>query len=359
MLKIMIAIYSFFFLTTFAFAEKKLNFAIFAARDKSDPFFASTEAFAKAAGKNLGFNIEVFFANGDHYLMPELVKGAIESKKFDAFIIMNFKNSISKTVKICEDNNVKYFIYNATFIDPHENGLPREKLKNWLGEMIPDNEQAGYDLAKRIVAVTKYSDDRKKHFIAFSGNIADQAAIKRANGIERFVKENKDVELDQLVFIPNWSREIAVERFLSVYKRYPTTKSYWAASDNIAVGIYEEAKKNGLNIITGSFDWSTIGLEAIKEKKIVASVGGHFMEGAWVSIMLFDYFHGLDFYKTEGSHFRSKMGIIDLQNLKKYEPILGKKEYWEKIDFRNYSKFYNKNLVKYKFNYDSILNFKR
>lgn len=356
MLKKILGCYFLFLFSISAYAEKKLNFALFASRDSIDPFFSNSIDFAKASAESLGFNIEQFYANGDHYLMAEQLKEAINSKRFDAFILMNFKNNLSKTTKICEENNVKYFVYNAGFVIDENYGSPREKLNNWLGEMIPDNEQAGFMLAKKIIDKTPYLKDGKKHILAFSGNMADQAAIKRANGLLRYVNSNKKVDLDQLLYIPNWSREVAVERFLFLHKRYPDTLSYWAVSDNIAIGIYEEAKKNGINIITGSFDWSKIGLEAIKTKKIIASVGGHFMEAAWVSIMLFDYFHGIDFLKTDGLKFKSKMALIDSSNIEKYENVLGKKEDWNKINFKRYSKFYNKNLIKYKFDNDTILN---
>ena len=216
----------------------KIKLAIATARNEDDVFFSLVVDFMKAACDNLGMEIVPLYAHGDHFsLVDEIEKGAIE-KKFDAVVILNFKKQLLKTANILEKNKIPFIVYNAGF-DPTDNvGEPRQKFKYWIAEMLPNDEEAGYLLAKIIANATPKLKDGKKHLIAMGGNLADEASIKRVNGLNRFINETKEkVALDQITN-GNWNKEIAKEKFPLLHKRYPNLIGYWTANDAMVLGIY-------------------------------------------------------------------------------------------------------------------------
>ena len=93
--------------------------------------------------------------------------------------------------------------------------------------------------------------------------------------------------------------------------------------------------------------------EAIKKGKITTSLGGNNMEGAWVIVMLYDYYHGIDF-ADQGVVRKLKLDILTKDNINNYLKYLEGKDP-NRIDFRRFSKKLNPNLKQYNFGLKEIL----
>ena len=89
----------------------------------------------------------------------------------------------------------------------------------------------------------------------------------------------------------------------------------------MALGVVEGIKELGLvpgqDIVTGGFDWSEKGVEAVVKGEIEVTMGGHYMEGAWVAVLIYDYFNGVDF-KDESLRMKSNMGALTKENIDDY-----------------------------------------
>ena len=77
------------------------------------------------------------------------------------------------------------------------------------------------------------------------------------------------------------------------------------------------------------------------------------MEAAWSLVLIHDFLKGYDFRKRKKNSFLTNMAIITKDNLKNYRTFLNQ-ENWHKIDFKRFSKFYNKSLNNYDFNIEKV-----
>ncbi len=354
-----LTVYLFLFLWGTAQAQSKTyEIAMFVPHSKGDSFWTPLENFMRAAGNDLGMTLRVYFAEGSRVKMREQIKEATEGpNKVDAVVFQNFKQGGPSFLKIAEAAQVPAFLFNAG-VDHTKAGKPREKYKHWLGEMLPDDERAGFDLTNILLDTALERDIPlgpygKLEMIAITGVVSDGAAIEREKGLQRAVSSRSDVELRQVV-PANWKQSEAKQRFTKITKRYKHITVAWAANDPMALGVLDGAKEINMPIITGGVDWTNEALQAVQSGKLVATIGGHFMEGGWVMVLLHDYFQGKDF-AAESVSIKSKMGVLTQKNVKAYFEQFGDGN-WEAIDFKQFSKVHNPELAEYDFSLYSVLN---
>lgn len=316
--------------------SKKIEVALFVARSEGDMFFQPLIDFMKEASNQLDMNITVYFGDGNHIKMIENVQLAVK-KSYDFLVYINFKKSAVKAVEIAEENEIPIFIMNSGFQKEDHMGKPRENYKYWIGEMLPDDEKAGYILANILIDEERKGNRNKKVVMgALEGNIADEASIERKKGLKRAVNSMYNVELKQII-PANWEIETAGEKYKNMVRRYPNLSILWCASDGMALGAVKESYKIGYPIVTGGVDWTKEGLEAVENGKITASIGGHFMEGGWVAVLLYDYYHGVDF-KDIDIDFKSDMMAVTSKNVKEIRAKIAR-EKWKTINFKKFSRY--------------------
>ena len=224
----------------------------------------------------------------------------------------------------------------------------------------PSDEQAGYDLGNVLVDEAKkkslVGSDGKVHVAAITGSLADPPGVLRKAGLERAMKERDDAVLHQIV-PGKWQKEFAMETFPTLLKRYPEVTVGWGANDPTSLGIIEASKQlgktPGKDFLSGGIDWTGEALGIIEKGEMTASIGGHFMEGGWVMVLLYDYANGIDF-ASESVDMASRMGVLTQENLSSYQQHFGTGD-WSKIDFTKFSKKLNPDLKEYDFTLDAIL----
>ncbi len=334
-----------------------ISVSFFCPRKGEDIFWGQFIDFMNEAVKDLGMELKVYYAEGNHIKMFEQVKMSINKDNPHVLVFQNFKKQGKTIIKIAEKAQVPAFIVNAGFQKSENMGKPREKYKYWIGEMLPDDEAAGYVLANMLIKQGTKGTDGRIHLVALSGNISDTASIERVKGLKRSVKKRRDVVLEQ-VFTTDWSSGIARQKFYLIKKsRYPETSIVWAAGDAIALGIVEAVKElnliPGRDVITGGVDWSSEGLRSVQAGEMSVTLGGHFMEGAWTAVLLHDYFKGKDFI-SESGQMKSKMNPITKSGVHSYLKKLNR-EKWHQIDFRKFSKVLNPKIKKYNFGLSALL----
>ena len=112
----------------------------------------------------------------------------------------------------------------------------------------------------------------------------------------------------------------------------------WAASDGMALGASESIQHLKRKVTIGGIDWTLEGVKAVNEQILTATVGGHFMEGAWISVLIYDYFHGIRFSQENEINFASWMALINKKQFSEIFQFLMDKKSWEKIEFKNCQK---------------------
>jgi len=344
-------------------ADETYNVALFTGSEKNVLFWDLFAEFMRVAGKDLGLELEVFYAEGNRNKMRSQIREVCRrSKKPDAIVVQSFKRNGPSCLKIAERNKVPIFLVNAglTGLTDQQKaaiGKPGEKLKYWIGEMYPDDQDAGYQLANALIDEAlkdpkRLGPDGRVHVIGLNGVVYDGASIERAAGLKKAIEERSDVAtLDQLV-PADWDQADAQFRCKVLHRRYPNASVIWCASDPMALGAIEamrqRGKAPGTDVFIGGVDAIDRGtMDLIDAGTLSASVGGHYMDGGWVVVLLYDYFHRVDI-SGKGVRRLSQMTLVTKSNLDEYRPGL-EKSTWETTDFRRFSHHHHPELKDYQF----------
>jgi len=168
-------------------------------------------------------------------------------------------------------------------IDPRE--YPWEGFVGFIG---PDDVDAGYNIAKTLIV-----ELGMKNIAAINGVHGASVAEGRYAGLEKALKEFPDVNLIDVQWIgENIDQGMQVmENYLSAYP--DKVEGIWCYNDALAVGAVKALMNAGNDKIkVVGMDLNPDAVELIKEGEYYASFGGHWLQGGFGLIMLYDYLEG-------------------------------------------------------------------
>ncbi|MBF0187469.1 MAG: ABC transporter substrate-binding protein [Magnetococcales bacterium] len=328
-------------------------------------FWPIVERFANAAAQDLGVHLEIIHFHSNPVLMQQRMTALLESPEGqhpDGIIFYNYKRRGGELLKLAERYRIPSILYNAGFHNDQNMGAPRERFRYWIGEILPDDHAAGALLAERLVTLGRerflIPDSSHLTLVALEGNRTSTANHKRVQGLRRYLETQPDVKLAQL-FHSKWKRSLAFSAFSMAMLRYPTTTLFWTASDSMALGIMDGAREkgwiHGQNFLTGGIDLLPSIQPHIDRQELAVSIGGHYAEGAWALIALFDYLKGLDFMPIHGVRMRSTMVAVGPEEREKWNLLfLLDKRNLDAFDFKKLSRHYNGKLEHYKLDAGSL-----
>lgn len=341
-----------------AFADNGLERIVFLRPDKErGSFWNLFEDVLRAACDDLDITLDVAYAESDPLLKVQVARDiAGKDDKPDLVLLQIDGRTGFQILNIFEDAGIDNFIVNTTFDDQHiqKAGRPRENFKHWIGQMTPDDEEAG-----RLVADFLYQKAKHKkllmndnvHMVAIDGVSHTRASQERMRGLSGAIALYDDLILDGTIE-GRWQPHLAKEATQRIMQRYPRANVVWSISDQTAIGAYDAlidlGKKPGQDILVAGIDWAPEIFDYIRDGRIEGSLGGHFMEGAWAVIMAYDYKNGHDFAAVDGLVMQSHMQIIDRDNVDALAPLLENAD-WDALDFKAMTKTHNPALARYEF----------
>jgi len=328
----------------------------------SVPFWDDYVDFMGAAASDLGIDLSVLGAESRFEEAENVAKALLVQPKPDYLVHIYQAGSSISQLEMADKAGVKTVIVNTSVVDQDREvvRLPRDKFPLWIGHIYPDDTEAGYQLMDLLIEKAKtmklYADDNKIHAVGIGGNLFATSSLHREEGMRKSIKDHPDVLLERYV-LAQWDSNLACGKTMKLLELYPKTKIVWAVNDHTAMGALHAMAAKGIkageDVLTGGIDWSPESIKAIKDGRMVASIGGHFMEGAWALIMILDYHNGHDFAAPNPT-LRSHMTVINEKNINVYSVVLDRTD-WGRIDFKRLSKTYNPNLKEYKFSPEEIL----
>lgn len=331
---------------------------------ENTPFWGKVYDVMAAAAEDLGVQLNGVAAKDNSISVKRSGIELVESLNRGDYLITGYwAVSTAKFIEIAEERGVKVFVINADFSEEENRdlGAPRTRFKRWIGHMYANDEQAGYELADSLinqaVKAGKVAQDGKVHVVALYGGDKSVVSESRDRGLKRRIGAFSDAKLDT-VMSAMWDSESAVPITSQMLNQYPGATVVWAASDSMAFGaldvIKSMGKKPGEDIFVGGVDWSDQGIEAVASGALSASVGGHFLEGAWSLILVHDHHNGIDFVDDPGVRSMTSMHSVTPDTIKDYKEKLSNPD-WDRVDFRRFSKKYNSKLKKYDFSLQTLL----
>ncbi|WP_051711134.1 ABC transporter substrate-binding protein [Andreprevotia chitinilytica] len=301
-----------------------------------ESFWVTYAGLMQAAAKQLGWTLDVRYAERDHVRMVALARQALQvSPKPDYLLLVNEKPVMSPILQAANRAGVDTLLLSNGLNEQEQAfaGHPRERFKHWLGTIVPDNQQAGYLLAQSVLA---QATTGPATLVALRGVRSTQADVDRYQGLQRYLAEHGNVIL-AYELEANWRRIDAnqqIERLLG-FKR--PINAIWAANDEMALGAMDAlANTKMARLPVGGVLSSTRGVEALAAGKLRAMPGGHVALGACALMLLNDYRQGHDF--ANGKQAEITIPIFELVDrnhaaswLQLYEPTQ-----WASLPFKRW-----------------------
>lgn len=324
-------------------------------------FWAEVRRFMEEVASDLDIEFTYIDA-GSRFQTLQAVEQIKNLKDVPDYLVFQYQRDLSKQVfEAAHARGIRTFVINTDIYQEElaEIGRPREKMPLWIGQMFSDNFESGYQLADKLIdaAHQQFPEKKELQMLAIGGELYSIVAQKRNKGMLARVDDGEGVKVKRSIFI-NWLEKTSYDSTRELLSMYPDIDIIWAASDLLARGsmsaMEELGKKPGKDIVVGGIDWSLYGAKSIAEGKMNLSIGSHFMEGGWALLLIHDFHHGLDFNKALGVRIKNRMAMIDASNAAQFAKLFEGDE-WKKVNFRQFSKFYNSELTNYDFSLNKII----
>ena len=319
-----------------------------------EPFFGKLAAFMWIAADQLDIELEVIDCHRQRSRFVEEGEALAARDRRPEYLVMgNPEGAGVELLPRVTEAGIKVLLINEGLMpyDYEKVGRPRQKLANWLGQLQPNDQQAGRLVAEHLLEAAtdrnRFAGDGTIHLVGLAGDYTPSSSF-RVVGLNHTVKARRDVTLNA-VRLGEWDRDRARELTAAMLKMFPETAVLWTASDLMAAGAIEAIDAAGLqagrDVLVGGVDWAPLAYDRIREGTLSASAGGHFMEGAWALVMLYDQHFGRDFQATREE---SSFLLLTAEKLSQYSFLFDESR-WRDADFTKLSKVKNPAIDSYAF----------
>lgn len=322
-----------------------------------DPFWHKVETFSVQAAGDLEINLDIVYGDGHREFQHRAIARYLATHPApDYAVLINYPGGNGQSMQLLEQHGV-YFVTLEETLSQQERELvrkPGERFHYWLAELSHDNQHAGQQLASFLHEKAVGQGIESPLVAAIGGHYGGETNL-RVNGLRDFLADQQG-QLVQVVH-GRWQQEIARQQTAKLLQRYPELSIIWCASDAMAMAAAQQAQQHGKvvnkDMFIGGFDWLADSLSAIADGRQTASVGGHFLMGAWALVKAYD--HRFSVSKSSTQEVRFKLAIAHQGNVKRILPLVDPNN-WQQIDFKSYTRTHNSTLDEYPFDVQSILN---
>ena len=347
---------------TYSAAAQATTVAFLNPGKSTEVYWHTYSQFMQAAADDLGLSLDIRYSERNPELLLEQARELLQgNQRPDYLIFVNERSAGPEILRLSRNSGVKLFAVGSTLTADQQRliGNTRGKYSHWIGSLVPDDEEAGYIMAKRLIEQQKArSAGRPLTMLAFSGVKQTPAAYFREEGLHRALAGHPEVTLLQLVN-SEWNRQRAYEQAQLLLARYPDVSMIWAANDEMTFGAMQAAqemgKTPGKDLLFSGLNSSEAVLKALIDGDVSVLVGGHFTSGGWALVMLHDYAAGHDFAERGG---KDRQDPLFMELSKEQAAALLKRMRSSNgyaIDFRAFSAVNNPQMTDYHFSLQPLL----
>lgn len=319
----------------------------------SERFWVDYTRYMDDAAGDLGMRFEVLYGERDAATILRQAHGVLGRKERpDYLIFTNEMYTGPEILRLFEGSGVQLFSLHSTLTAEQQEliGGTRGKYSNWIGSLVPNDEEVGYLMAKALLAL---ASPQGAELLAFSGVKNTPSASLREAGLQRALAEKPNVRLRQLLY-GEWKRERAYEQALGVLPRYPQVSLVWSTNDEMAFGVMQAAQEQGRKLRYTVLNNSEEALQALISGRADVLATGHFMLGGCALVMLHDHAAGLDFAERGGKdQMASLFRLVDQSQAKRLRARLAQRNVG--LDFRQFSAARQRDMHRYSCSIDSLL----
>ena len=331
--------------------------AVFTPTTEGNTYWPEVHGAMRAAGDALGLELEFHeFQVYDRFEKPEQGAQILRSEPVpDAAVFAAVFGQAQLLMDAAEEEGIPFFLNGPLF--PREleqlGGAPRERYSNWIGYFHEDEVQKGRVLAEALIAeALKHdgvADDGTVQVVGIGGDAGWFGSRLREEGLRQAVAAHPAARLQQTV--PTlWTPAEGRAMTRRLLQRYPEVSVIWAASDQLALGaaeaLRELEREPGESAFVGGLDLSLVGLEAVKDGTLTATVASTALVWTEVLVYLHDYLRGLDFADHVGTEIIFEPHLADRASAQLFAEL---PQLYDRIDYRVFSMYHNRNLERYDF----------
>ncbi len=344
-----------------AFPAWSLNVIFINPTMGGNSFWDQVNVVAYAAANDLNISFKIVESYGHRLLQKKVINQIIQQEtKPDYLIFLPFDGTAFDTFSRLEQAKIPFVTIERTVFPDLQLklGRPGEHFKFWLGEIYHDNKKAGRLLAQALFKASKASTLTNDNLsvVGISGDFSGHSSERNAGLIEE-LEHDTDFDLAQIVNA-RWDRKIAGNMFIGLLRRYQGIKVVWTAADVMAMGVADIADEQGKtineNLFIGGFDWTLEALQAIKENRYTASVGGHFMQVAWALVKIYDHNNDKPSFTIDANFPSYELQLINKNNIDDYQVLLNNPD-WGKVNFKHFTLSRQAEVNRYQFDILQVL----
>ncbi len=283
----------------FASAQPRMPTMVFLNPGYSNErFWSDYSRYMQDAAGDLGIELKVLYGERDSARMLSNARQVLQGKHPDYLIVTNEQFQLPVVLRLFKDTKVNLFALHSTLTEEQQVliGGSRERHRNWLGSLVPNDEEAGYLIARDLIAL---AEGQPTELLAFAGVKQTPSSILRLAGLQRALQEAAHIRLVQAVY-GEWQEQRSYVQASSLLPRYPTVSLIWTANDAMAFGVMHAAEEQGRRLHFATLNNSERVLRARIDGRVDVLASGHFLLGACALVMLSDHAQGLDFATRGG-----------------------------------------------------------
>lgn len=322
-----------------------------------ESFWVVYSDFMRAAADSLGMRLQVVYGERDTRRLLESARRirALEPAP-DYLLFVNEMYTAPELLRIFEGSSVKLFSLHSTLTPEQQSivGGTRDRYRNWIGSLIPNDEEAGYLMARQLIDRLA---GQPAEMLAFSGVRSTPSAALREQGLRRALAESPQIKLRQLVY-GQWQRERAYDQARTLLQRHGAIRMVWSANDEMAFGamqaLREQGGQPGRDVYFAALNNSQAVLQARISGELSILLSGHFTLGGWAMVLLHDYHAGMDFAPRGGKdRIAPLLMSLDEAQAARLSKRLEVPGYG--LDFRRFSAVYQRGMTDYDFSLAPLL----
>jgi ABC-type sugar transport system substrate-binding protein len=255
--------------------------------------------FMKKGAETLGVELVVLNADNNADQMSKFIEDCV-SQQVDGIIHVPYWSTDRKALTDAKNAGIP-----VIFTDVYSDIQPQSAdYPNYLAFVGPSDEEAGYAMANALFAAMTPDENGKKVIGWVEGTAGTSVAIDRNKGLEKAIAENPDVEVACKVN-GNFVRDESQEVFESCFQANPNIKGVWAANGGTATGVMTAIKNAGKvpgeDVLVVAMDLNPENVEAVKNGELLFDIGGHWLQGGFAIVMMYDHLNGLPISADEAN----------------------------------------------------------
>lgn len=256
--------------------------------------------FMQEGADALGVNLIVLNADNSPDTMASNIEDLI-ARGVDGIIHVPYWNTGIKVLTEAQPAGIPVIMTDVYLSDIEPQG---EQFPNYLAFVGPSDEEAGYAMAQALFAAMTPNEAGELVVGVVDGTPGTSVAIDRRKGFDRALEEHPEVRLAGAVN-GNFVRDESQTAFESLYQGNPDITGVWAANGGTATGVMAALrnanKVPGEDVLVVAMDLNPENVDAVEAGELLFDIGGHWLQGGFGLVMMFDYLNGLEIPADEAN----------------------------------------------------------